>query len=80
MTDYASILTAASQLPLDERLRLIDDLCSSIPVKPPPQLSPEWMGVIERRSREIDEGTVETDNWEDVRARLFERFGADGAD
>lgn len=31
----------------------------------------EWSREIERRTREVDDGTVELIDWEDVRAELF---------
>lgn len=80
MTDYESILTAASQLSPDDRLRLIDELSSSMPDDQPPQLSQEWLDEIQRRSKEIEEGSVKTESWEDVRARLQSRFGVGRAD
>jgi putative addiction module component (TIGR02574 family) len=72
MSDYTSILSAATQLPVDERLRLIGDLSDSIPAQEV-QLSPEWMEEIERRSAEIDAGTAKLEDWESVRERLFHR-------
>jgi putative addiction module component (TIGR02574 family) len=74
MSDYTSILSAATQLPVDERLRLIGDLSDSIPEQEV-QLSPEWLAEIERRSAEIEAGTVETVDWETVRNDLFRRVG-----
>ena len=80
MSDYESILTAASQLPVGDRLRLIDELASSVPDDQPPQLSDAWLCEIDRRSGEIDSGTVVTEAWADIRARLFAKHGVDGAD
>jgi putative addiction module component (TIGR02574 family) len=74
MSDYTSILSAATQLPVDERLRLIGDLSDSIPEQEV-QLSPEWMEEIERRSAEIDAGTAKLEDWESVRERVFRSRG-----
>jgi putative addiction module component (TIGR02574 family) len=74
MSDYTSILSAATQLPVDERLRLIGDLSDSIPEQEV-QLSPEWMEEIERRSAEIDAGTAKLEEWESVRERVFRSRG-----
>ena len=79
MSDYESILSAASQLPVGDRLRLIDDLASSVPDEQPPQLSDAWHREIDRRSSEIDSGAVVTEDWVDIRARLFAKHGVDGA-
>ncbi|MBI2827408.1 MAG: addiction module protein [Planctomycetia bacterium] len=54
MADYASVLSAALQLSVDEQLRLIDDLASHLPDDRPPSLSPEWHAELERRCNEID--------------------------
>lgn len=73
MSDYTSLLSAASQLPVADRLRLIDELTETLPELPSDGLSPEWQAEIERRSREIDAGTAQLEDWESVRARLFQR-------
>ena len=75
MSRYQDILANASQLPIDDRLRLIDDLASSVPDDHPPRLSPEWLAEIDRRSNEIDAGTVETESWSAIRERLFAEHG-----
>lgn len=74
MNEYEDILSHASQLPIGDRLRLIDELASSVPDDHPPQLSPQWLTEINRRSTEIDSGTVTTENWSDIRARLFAEY------
>ena len=71
MSQYQDILTNASRLSIDDRLRLIDDLASSVPDDHPPRLSPEWLAELDRRSDEIDSGSVETESWSAIRERLF---------
>jgi len=44
------------------------------------QLSEAWKLEIERRSQEIDDGSVETESWEEVRARLIARHGVKDTD
>jgi len=75
MSEYQDILAHASQLPVNDRLRLIDDLASSVPDDHPPRLSPEWLAEIDRRSNELDDGTVETESWSVIRERLFAKHG-----
>ena len=75
MSTYDSILSAASQLSVEDRLRLIDDLASSVPDDHPPNLSDEWLREVDRRSSEIDSGKVVTEDWEAIRARLFSHHG-----
>ncbi|WP_428308608.1 addiction module protein [Lacipirellula sp.] len=76
MSDYTSLLSAASQLPVAERMRLIDELTETIPGLPAEGLSAEWLEEIDRRSREIDAGTAKLEDWESVRARLFQRVNS----
>jgi putative addiction module component (TIGR02574 family) len=73
MSDYTSLLSAASQLPVADRLRLIDELTETLPELYPEDVSPEWKAEIQRRSREIDDGTAQLEDWETVRARLYQR-------
>lgn len=80
MTEYQDILAHASQLPVDDRLRLIDDLASTVPDDRPPTLSTEWLAEICRRSDEIDTGAVNTESWSEIRARLFAKHGVSDAD
>jgi len=77
MPDYKSILSAAAQLSVADRLRLIDELAASVPDDDPPSLSPEWLAEIERRSGEIDSGKVSTVPWAIVRERLWKKVGLD---
>jgi putative addiction module component (TIGR02574 family) len=67
MSGFAEILSAAAQLPVDERLRLIDELTETIPDSEELPLSPEWLAEVERRSAEIDAGAAELVDWEVVR-------------
>ena len=80
MSEYHGILSAAFQLPVADRLKLIDDLAASVPDDQPPALSRAWLEEIERRSADIDTGAVQTDAWTDVKRRLFKKHGVDGAD
>jgi putative addiction module component (TIGR02574 family) len=70
MSEYESILAAASHLPVPDRLRLIDELASSVPDDQPAVLSKEWLAEIERRSAELDSGAVTPEPWSDIRQRL----------
>ena len=79
MSSYESAPSAASQLPVGDRLRLIDELASSVPGDQPPQLSDAWLREVARRSGEIDSGAVATEDWTDIRARLFRKHGVEGA-
>jgi len=75
MQDVQSILSFAMQLSVSERLELIDALWESVPPVALPPLSDEWRAEIERRSSEVDAGTVATIPWERVREEAFRRNG-----
>lgn len=79
MPHYQDVLGDASQLPVADRLRLIEDLASSVPDDQPPHLSPEWIAEIQRRNDAIDDGSVQTESWSAVRERLFSKFGVQDA-
>jgi putative addiction module component (TIGR02574 family) len=74
MSDFDSVLSSASQLPLDARIQLIDALWETIPDDEAPPLSKEWLDEIERRSAEFDAGTVQSIPWEQVRADARRRL------
>ena len=74
MSDFQSVLSAACQLPVAERLQLIDELAATVPDDTPPALSGLWLEEIERRSAEIDAGTVTTESWPRIRQRLFDKL------
>jgi len=79
MSDYHAVLDAASQLPMADRRRLIDVLAASVPDDQPPTLSKAWLEEIEQRSNDIESGAVKTEAWTDIRHRLFDKHGVDGA-
>ena len=79
MSNFESVFSEASRLPVNERLRLIDALASTMPDDRVPQLSKDWLAEIDRRSREIDSGNVPTEDWNDIRSRLFTKYGVEGA-
>lgn len=80
MSEFDVVYSAASQLSVADRLRLIDALAASVPDDQPPSLSDAWLNEIQRRSAEIDAGTATTEPWENVRQRLFEKHGMNDAD
>lgn len=75
MSSFESILSAASELPVPDRLRLIDALASSVPDDSPPSLSPEWLAEIERRAGEVDSSGCVPIPWDQVLRDLFKKVG-----
>ena len=79
MSDYDAVNSAAAELAVADRLRLIDDLASSVPDDQPPTLSAQWLEEVERRSKEIDAGEVTLEPWPAALRRLRRRVGLDDA-
>jgi putative addiction module component (TIGR02574 family) len=80
MPELESVLAAALQLPVDQRLRLIDELAATVPDDRPPSLCEEWLAEIEKRAAELDSAAVTPVPWESVRKDLFRKVGLDRAD
>jgi putative addiction module component (TIGR02574 family) len=74
MFDFDTLLSDASQLPVDARIQLIDALWETIPEDAAPPLSKEWLEEIRVRSAEFDAGTVQPIPWEHIRAEARRRL------
>ena len=74
MADYDSLLSDATQLPLDARIQLIEALWDTVPDASVPPLTDEWIAEINRRSGEYDAGLVQPIAWEDIRADALRRL------
>lgn len=76
MPDYKTLLADASELPVAERIQLIEALWDTVPDNTAlPPLSQEWLAEIQRRSAEFDSGSVRTVPWEEIRADALRRAG-----
>jgi putative addiction module component (TIGR02574 family) len=69
--DLKELLRDAAELPESDRAMLAGAMIESLDPKPTPEVKAAWSREIERRVREIDDGTVELIDWDDVRAELF---------
>jgi putative addiction module component (TIGR02574 family) len=76
MSDLNSLLTDASQLPLAERLELIEALWDTVPEDALPPLSDAWKAEIRRRSAAFEAGTAQTIPWDTIRADALQRLQA----
>jgi putative addiction module component (TIGR02574 family) len=76
MSDLNSLLTDASQLPLADRLELIEALWDTVPENALPPLSDQWKAEIHRRSAAFEAGTAKTIPWNAVRADAMQRLQA----
>lgn len=52
--------TAALQLPMTERTRLVESLVLSLDSPSPEELASLWLDEAGRRAKELDDGVVET--------------------
>jgi putative addiction module component (TIGR02574 family) len=76
MPDFHSVLTDASQLPVVERVHLIEALWDTVSDDALPPLSDEWISEIKRRSAEFDGGVVKAVPWEQIQADAVRRASA----
>jgi putative addiction module component (TIGR02574 family) len=74
MSTIDALLADAAQLPVADRLELIDALWDTFPDDALPPLSDEWMAEIRRRSAELSAGTATTIPWEVVRGEALVRL------
>lgn len=69
--DLKDLIREAVELPESDRATLAGVMLESLDPRPSPEVSAAWSREIERRVRDIDEGTVELLDWEDIRRELF---------
>lgn len=69
--DLHELIREAAELPESDRATLAGAMIESLDPKPTPAVKAAWSREIERRVREIDEGSVELIDWEEVRAELL---------
>lgn len=70
------IVKAAIQLPEDERVQVVEQLLASLEPVADEDVDGAWAAEIERRSRQIKEGTVSLNPWEEVKAQARKRTRA----
>ena len=75
---YDEVLRTVCSLDEPERVRLIEDLLGSLSPDEAAPLDDAWLAEIDRRSEELDAGTVATIPWQDVRRRAKERAKLNG--
>ena len=69
--DLKELIREAAELPESDRATLAGAMIESLEPRPTPEVKAAWSREIERRVREIDAGSVELIDWEEVRAELF---------
>jgi putative addiction module component (TIGR02574 family) len=71
--DVAALLEEALVLPPKDRRALAKALLVSLDGDAEDDTAAAWKAEIEKRVKELDEGTVTTIPWSEVRRRLFDR-------
>jgi putative addiction module component (TIGR02574 family) len=67
------IVNAAKQLPEGDRLEIVQELLASLEPAADEDVDAAWAGEIQRRSREIKEGSVRLVPWEEVKSQARKR-------
>ncbi len=74
MASEKDILADALALPAEERARLAHELLISLDEQEDPDAADAWLAEIDRRVREVEDGTAQLEDWEVVRDRLAQRW------
>jgi putative addiction module component (TIGR02574 family) len=67
------IVNAAIKLPEKERLQIVEELLASLEPVADDDVDAAWAAEVEKRSRQIKEGTVRPIPWEDVKSAARKR-------
>jgi len=69
--DIRELIREAVELPPEDRATLAGAMIESLDPAPTAEVKAAWSREIARRVKEIDEGSVELLDWEEIRAELF---------
>lgn len=67
------LLAEAMRLPRHERARVAEELLSSLE-EPDEEVAAAWAAELDKRSRDVAAGRVQTVPWETVRARILKEL------
>ena len=70
---YEEVLRTAQSLNEAERVRLVEELLGSLTSDKAEELDDAWLIELDRRSRELDAGTVQAVPWNEVQNLARER-------
>ena len=70
------VFDQALALPLDERARLAHEIIASLDGPAQDGAAEAWVREIERRVREVKDGSVKLVDWKDTRTRILKRLSA----
>ena len=72
--DAQQLLDASLALPSNERARVARELIASLDVDTDDDAEASWRVEIERRARELNEGSVELRDWAEVRREALAKL------
>ena len=76
MANGKDLRARALELPRDERASLAHDLLESLdePLEDPADVEAAWLAEVQRRMREIADGSADLVDWDEVRAEALARL------
>lgn len=74
MNAVDEVLTAALELPEEDRARVAHALLCSLDGPGAESEGEAWVAELERRAREVADGTAKLEPWSDVRQRIEARL------
>jgi putative addiction module component (TIGR02574 family) len=72
--EAADLLTNALALPVRERAKIAHELLLSLDDGVDADAAEAWVAELEQRAHEVRSGSVATEDWETVKARLTQRW------
>jgi len=72
--ETADLLSTALALPVRERAKIAHELLLSLDDGADADAAEAWVAELEQRAREVRSGSVTTEDWETVKARLAEHW------
>ncbi len=72
--EAADLLSTALALPVRERAKIAHELLVSLDDSADTDAAEAWVAELEQRAREVRSGSVATEDWTAVRARLVDRW------
>lgn len=69
--DVRELIREAAELPPDDRATLAGAMIESLDPQPTDAIRAAWSAEIARRVHEVDTGSVELIDWEEIRVELF---------
>jgi putative addiction module component (TIGR02574 family) len=70
----ADLLTIALALPVRERGKIAHQLLLSLDNGADTDAAEAWVAELEQRAREVRSGSISTEDWDEVRTRLIQRW------